>query len=461
MLKERSALGIRLKFLIDTLCVIVSFFVAYYFRSKITSDPFPFIKPVYNYFWLLMIFLPVWWVHLFAFRTYTVNIYKFQEQILFFAKVGLSVLLFLSLIFFLLRAEDANRTLVVPSVLMTAVSMVGWRNLSRRITDVQRKRLLIVGEPAEIGVLFERIADEASRQYDIAGFLADQKPSSSSYGITYRGKYSELFHILQDDVIDEVIFAMPLNRLSDNPELLSVCRMLGINAIAIAELSGNVPTHSGKFFGLPVLIFPSAPINSIAFSIKAVADRVIALIATIVLAPLMALIAVAIKLTSKGPALFIQERAGLNGRTFRMYKFRTMVVDAANLQPALKAYNEMNGPVFKMRKDPRVTSFGYYLRKFSLDELPQLWNVLQGHMSLVGPRPLPVEEANEIRREQRRRLSVKPGITCTWQIRGRNDLDYEQWMNLDLEYIDNWSLWLDLRILLETFTAVVFARGAS
>jgi exopolysaccharide biosynthesis polyprenyl glycosylphosphotransferase len=183
-------------------------------------------------------------------------------------------------------------------------------------------------------------------------------------------------------------------------------------------------------------------------------------IALVVSSPVMLIIAVLVKLTSRGPAIYRQVRCGLYGRRFVLYKFRSMCEGAEDVLWEIKHLNEMDGPVFKMRNDPRVTPFGRILRKSSLDEWPQFWNVLKGDMSLVGPRaPLP-EEVKEYSRWQRRRLSVKPGITCLWQVSGRNEIDFQEWMKLDLFYIDNWSLLLDLKILLRTLPVVLMGKGS-
>jgi exopolysaccharide biosynthesis polyprenyl glycosylphosphotransferase len=181
----------------------------------------------------------------------------------------------------------------------------------------------------------------------------------------------------------------------------------------------------------------------------------------IVLVPVFLLVAVAIRLTSRGPALFVQERCGLQGRVFKFYKFRTMVIDAEERKADLAHLNEMKGPVFKIRRDPRMTKLGAILRKLSLDELPQLWNVLRGEMSLVGPRPPTPKEVELYTTRQAQRLSVIPGLTGLWQVSGRSSLeDFERWIDLDLQYVRNWSLWLDLRILLKTVVVVVLTRGA-
>jgi exopolysaccharide biosynthesis polyprenyl glycosylphosphotransferase len=196
--------------------------------------------------------------------------------------------------------------------------------------------------------------------------------------------------------------------------------------------------------------------------VKQLLDFFGSLVLLIFLALPLAVVAVVIKVTSPGPVLFRQQRSGLNGRPFTIYKFRTMVTNAEQLKAELAAMNEMSGPVFKVSQDPRVTRVGRWLRKFSIDEFPQLYNVLRGEMSLVGPRPLPVDEVKQFSdMAHRRRLSVKPGLTCLWQVSGRNDVsDFQDWVRLDLEYIDNWSLWLDLKILWRTVPIVLTGAGA-
>lgn len=194
--------------------------------------------------------------------------------------------------------------------------------------------------------------------------------------------------------------------------------------------------------------------------LKGLIDHIVGALALLLALPLMVAIAIVVKLTSRGPILFVQERGGLNGRAFPMLKFRTMRLGAEGERDALLAANEMDGPVFKMTDDPRVTTLGRWLRRTSLDELPQLVNVVVGHMSLVGPRPLPVLETRQLTGAHRRRLSVKPGLTCLWQVRGRSAVPFPEWMALDLEYIDTWSLGLDLVILLRTVPALMLGRGA-
>jgi exopolysaccharide biosynthesis polyprenyl glycosylphosphotransferase len=203
------------------------------------------------------------------------------------------------------------------------------------------------------------------------------------------------------------------------------------------------------------------PRSRVSRMAKRVLDLLGSTVGLVGLAPVLLLLALAVKLTSRGPILFVQERCGLGGRRFRFYKFRTMVADAENRKGDLEHLNEMTGPVFKIRRDPRITSLGGVLRKLSLDELPQLWNVLRGDMSLVGPRPPTLDEVERYTARQAQRLSVMPGITGLWQVSGRNDIsDFERWIDLDLEYARTWSVWLDLRILVKTAIVVALLRGA-
>ncbi|HEY1582358.1 MAG TPA: exopolysaccharide biosynthesis polyprenyl glycosylphosphotransferase, partial [Chthoniobacterales bacterium] len=241
------------------------------------------------------------------------------------------------------------------------------------------------------------------------------------------------------------------------------CELEGVPAWLVANFiqTAIAKPDFDAFGGRPMLVFRSTPDVSWAFLIKGIIDRVGALVCLIVFTIPMLLIALGIRFSSKGPIIFRQERAGKNGKPFVMYKFRSMASDAEMRRAELLPFNQMRGPVFKVAEDPRITPFGRWLRRTSLDELPQLINVLRGNMSLVGPRPLPLYEVENFENTaQRRRLSVRPGLTCLWQISGRNQVhDFGDWVKLDLEYIDRWSLGLDLKILLRTIPAVLFGFG--
>jgi exopolysaccharide biosynthesis polyprenyl glycosylphosphotransferase len=246
--------------------------------------------------------------------------------------------------------------------------------------------------------------------------------------------------------------------------VIKACEIEGVEAWLVADFFNTEISSPAfdDFNGRPIIVFHSAPGTSWQSMFKSVFDFFGAIVLLMVFAIPMILVGIIIKFTSPGPVMFRQKRAGLNGSPFTMFKFRTMVTNAEQIKQELAVLNEMSGPVFKITKDPRITRFGKWLRKTSVDEFPQLFNVLRGDMSLVGPRPLPVDEVKRFDDvAHRRRLSVKPGLTCLWQVSGRNQIsDFREWVRLDLEYIDNWSLWLDFKILLRTIPVVLFGRGA-
>jgi exopolysaccharide biosynthesis polyprenyl glycosylphosphotransferase len=273
-----------------------------------------------------------------------------------------------------------------------------------------------------------------------------------------------LVEILHESSANGVILSAKRSYFEEVEAAIRACENEGVEVWLVADFFRTQVSRTtvDDFYGRPVLVFRTTPEASWQGLLKSLLDFALAVLMLVLLAPLFLVIALLIKRTSPGPVLFRQQRSGLNGRPFTIYKFRTMVSNAEQLKHELAAMNEMTGPVFKVANDPRITPVGRLLRKFSLDEFPQLYNVLRGEMSLVGPRPLPVDEVRRFNDlSHRRRLSVKPGLTCLWQISGRNDVrDFRDWVRLDLEYIDNWSLWLDLKILCRTVPVVLSGAGA-
>jgi exopolysaccharide biosynthesis polyprenyl glycosylphosphotransferase len=269
---------------------------------------------------------------------------------------------------------------------------------------------------------------------------------------------------LHDEMVDIVVFSLDETIFPQVREALLACEAEGVEAWISADFIQTLFTHVqfDQFAGQPVLVYRTVPAISYALVAKRLIDIVGASILLVLASLFMAVGALLIRLTSPGPVIFSQARSGLHGRPFRMYKFRSMVTNAEQARAELESMNEMAGPVFKVKNDPRVTPLGRWMRKTSFDELPQLWNVMRGEMSLVGPRPLPLyETANFGDVTQRRRMSMRPGLTCLWQVRGRSQItDFKDWVRLDLEYIDRWSLWLDLEILLRTIPVVLFGWGA-
>jgi exopolysaccharide biosynthesis polyprenyl glycosylphosphotransferase len=269
---------------------------------------------------------------------------------------------------------------------------------------------------------------------------------------------------LHDEAVDIVVFSLEENVVPRIREALLACEAEGVEAWVSADFIQTLFTRVqfDKFAGQPLLIYRTTPTISWELVAKRFIDVAGSFSLLVLTSPLILIIAILVRWTSPGPVIFWQNRSGLHGRSFRMYKFRSMVTNAEQARAELESMNEMSGPVFKVKNDPRVTPLGRWLRRTSLDELPQLWNVLRGEMSLVGPRPLPLyETANFGDISQRRRMSVRPGLTCLWQVRGRNQItDFKDWVRLDLEYIDRWSLWLDIKILMRTVPVVLFGWGA-
>ena len=282
-------------------------------------------------------------------------------------------------------------------------------------------------------------------------------------GLPLWGSIADIASILRKQVIDEVHFAVSRRTLERLDEALTVCDEIGVRARILLNVFGGLRSHVTlePFEGIPLLTLSTPPHDGVGLLLKRMFDMIVSLMALMAALPVLLIAGLLVKVTSKGPVFFRQKRVGMNGRPFTLYKFRTMVADAEAQRAALESKNEMDGPVFKIKNDPRVTGVGRVLRKLSIDELPQLYNVLRGDMSIVGPRPPIATEVEKYERWQRRRLSMRPGITCIWQVSGRNNVDFRRWMEMDLEYIDNWSLGLDFKIILKTIPAVLFSRGAS
>jgi exopolysaccharide biosynthesis polyprenyl glycosylphosphotransferase len=274
---------------------------------------------------------------------------------------------------------------------------------------------------------------------------------------------ADAYGILQNHVVDELLFAVNNDELERLESLIDRCHKEGIRTrVDLGFFPRTFPrVHLENLRHVPLLTLGSTPDNEFALFAKRAADLMVSALALIVLAPLLLILAILVRLSSPGPILYRQTRCGLNGRRFTLYKFRSMVANAEELRPDLEALNELEGPAFKMKHDPRCTPAGRWLRKFSLDELPQLWNVLIGDMSFVGPRPPLPPEVERYAPWQRRRLRMRPGLTCLWTLEGRNRLSFDRLVQFDLAYIDNWSLWLDLKIFLKSIPHVASGRGAS
>lgn len=373
---------------------------------------------------------------------------------------------------FLLQWGFFPRTLIVLFAVVAWSSMFATRIVMLRAAALIRRRrtgghqILLVGTGPAAAEVFQAIREERTFGFEVVGFLRETpaSPSPDWAPQPVFGDLSRLRDVLNRQVVDTVMFALEDTDEEALGDAIAVCEERGARvSIAMFPFRHVSPRMTlENLEGIPMLTFAKTPTNEVKLLLKRSIDVFVSALAIALLSPLMLATLVAIRLESPGPALYRQQRVGKMGRRFDVLKFRSMVIDAEARLEALRAQNEMGeGPMFKVKRDPRVTRIGRVIRKLSIDELPQLFNVLRGEMSLVGPRPSLPEEVARFEPWQRRRLSMKPGITCIWQVSGRNKIGFDDWMKLDLEYIDNWSIWLDIKILAKTVPVVLLGYGAS
>ena len=366
---------------------------------------------------------------------------------------------------------DLSRFFLVLFSVYAWVLLLLFRLMAGRVVGVIRREfaaphfVMVVGTGPRAVHLAKGLEQSSEYGVRLRGFLSEGPVAPPE--IQLRASYkvlpiADLQSILRQHVVDEVIFAVGSESLAELEEVFLMCDEEGVRTRVAVDFFPHVnSTVSLERFGeTPLLTFSAAPYDEIRLLLKRMTDVAIAAAGLVVLAPWMAAIAILIRLTSPGPVIFRQVRCGLNGRLFLFYKFRSMVENAEELKKDLEHLN-VRETAFKIPRDPRLTAIGRFLRKFSIDEWPQLWNVLRGDMSLVGPRPAVPGEVEQYKRWQRRRLRMRPGLTCLWAVSGRDNVDFETWMKLDMQYIDNWSLALDWKILLRTIPRVLTGRGAN
>ncbi|HEX4966770.1 MAG TPA: sugar transferase [Thermoanaerobaculia bacterium] len=487
MLKERARILAVSIFLLDLTLVSAAFLCAFLVRSSVMPSLAPHafpssLYPLSSYLLLLPLALLIWGSLLLSSGRYrshrTVPLLDEAWAIL---RVCASGSILFTLALFVGRLDE--KLLVDDRVSRFWVLLFGifaclfllTEKLALRLTSryvrshgLNYRTVLIVGTTPTAVKIAESIHGHRFWGFRILGFIQNngngEKTEMGAIGpYPVLGRVEDIPRIVESNVVDDVIFAVTRRDLDRMEDLFLSLEEQGIRTRFAMDLFPHTRARVEleELDGMPLLSFATTPTSQLQLMAKRALDVVLASLVLILGLPLAGFIALAIKLSSGGRVLFRQTRCGLNGRFFTIYKFRTMVEDAEERRLDLLHLNEMDGPVFKLRSDPRVTAFGRFLRRFSLDELPQFWNVLRGDMSLVGPRPPIPEEVAKYQRWQRRRLSMKPGLTCLWQISGRNDVDFDRWMQLDLEYIDSWSPMLDLKILLRTIPVVLTGRGAS
>ena len=467
MLKENIAVFKKLSLLADLCIVTACFFAGYALRDRIND-----IYPLHYYLWLLPLFILIWGGMLSYFGMYrtfrTKTIPNILLDIMQTALLGFGLT---SSVIYMLKVEYVSRVLVLIAFLATWIfisaeklSIVLLFRFIRR-HGYNFRQILVVGTGRRAQNLLNLVKEHAEWGLRIVGLVDEDAARSGETVEGYKvlGTFKDVPDIIHGNPIDEVIFVVPRASIGKIEALMQLCELEGITVSVATDYFELkfAKARQSDLHGFPLLTFETVPKDIWGLFLKRLFDIVVSGMSLVLLSPVFAAIAIAVKATSPGPALFRQARVSVNGRKFKLLKFRTMVADAEAKLDGLRDKNEMKGPVFKIENDPRITKIGRFLRKFSLDELPQFWNVLTGDMSIVGPRPPIPSEVNEYDPWQRRRLSMRPGITCIWQVSGRNRItDFNEWTKLDLEYIDNWSLWLDLKLFFKTIPVVLSAKGA-
>jgi exopolysaccharide biosynthesis polyprenyl glycosylphosphotransferase len=353
---------------------------------------------------------------------------------------------------------------------ITILSRLGLRYALEwfRLRGRNLRYMLIAGTNPRALEFAQKIENKLELGYRLSGFVDEEWAGMGEFrktGFALASNFGDLPLYLRDHVVDEVVISLPMKSLYDQAaRIVALCKEQGIIVRFLSDMFNLrlVQSELNQFEDDSIITVTTEAMEGLPVLVKRVLDFCLSSILVIILSPFFLVIGLIIKLTTPGPVFFIQDRIGLNKRRFSLYKFRTMVRDAEKKLGELEDFNEVSGPVFKIRNDHRITRIGRFLRKTSIDELPQLLNVFKGDMSLVGPRPLPVRDYEGFDEDwHRRRFSVRPGITCLWQINGRSDVPFNSWMKLDMEYIDNWSLGLDLIILAKTIPAVLRGSGAA
>lgn len=462
MIRKKREIFAQINRILDGFLLGFALWLSYFLRTQniVNFDLLNQIPPFSENVWMLAILVPLGPVFLNFYGFYThQQLPNLPQRINQIFKAGTLLVLVIGLCVIFLRVYVPSRSLLILLLLIAPLllllrnwaSEIYYRNAVRHGNF--RESVIFAGEPSAIRELVNKLPASVLQEIQI---LAEVDLESLSV--------DSLVEQIHEHAVGRVVLCFHKMNVDCMQQAINSCELEGIEVWLDANFirtSIAQPTYD-YLSSQPMLVFRNTPEVSWAFFVKALMDRFVAAAAILLLAPFLLLIAAIIKWTSRGPVLFRQTRAGLHGKKFTMFKFRSMVPDAETIKSQLDEYNEMDGPVFKMTEDPRVTPFGKFIRRTSIDELPQLWNVLRGEMSLVGPRPLPDYEVKKFDKfSYRRRLSMKPGLTCLWQIRGRNKVtNFDEWIAMDLEYIDNWSLEFDFVILLKTIPVVLFGWGA-
>lgn len=481
MLKEKDYIFSRMNMLMDIGVAAAAFGAAHLLRNYLLS---PYIAPTLlapsdfsHYAWLAPVFPIVTVIILAANGYYNSQRIRNAPQIaktLAMASIETMVVC-LSLVYMVYKKDVVSRgQMVLAPALLFIFLCIKTALVKKILTELRRRgynyrEILFVGSGARLEEFLRMVESHPFWGFRVKGILTDApekwKKGDRIHQAEIVGEARETIEWAEKNPVDEVIFFPERMNLEETARILEGCETMGLRTRMAANFFNRrlASVELDYFESVPLITFSPTRRMGAALFAKYAIDRIAAALFILIFSPLFLLIMLLIKLTSGrgAPIFYRQIRSGLNGKPFTLFKFRSMRVGAEKELESLRAKSDVSGPVFKMKSDPRVTPVGRILRKFSLDELPQFYNVLRGEMSLVGPRPPIPSEVENYDRWQRRRLSMKPGITCLWQVMGRNKIDFETWMKLDLQYIDNWSLWLDFTILIRTIFVVLLGYGAS
>jgi exopolysaccharide biosynthesis polyprenyl glycosylphosphotransferase len=509
MLKAQRTASIILMMALDAVALVLAFFVAWQMRASlgefiagvgkafgyttagwvrrgkpdegivsIIMSPNPMVN-ISAHLWVLYFSLLSWGALLYFQKGYDLGARRnARQEFALCAYTG--ILATISLLAFMgLLHWETSRLFIVSLLLIGVLVLWGARTIVVPLAQKAskpRRNVLIIGPTSVVEQHAKMLLMPAYQWSRLVGYISEE--AAADVEVPYLGTLADLPNVLHRTIVDEVVLVRSIMEQGvKSGEVLELCLEQGRTISLVDDLAPpvNAKVEAGMMGQMPVLTLHNTPQNPLALTIKQIMDRTLAAFALFVLTfvlPVFPIVAFLIWKNDRGPIFYSQERVGLNGRIFKFYKFRSMHIDASNILETLKrenraeydAINIMQEPFFKAPddKDPRITPVGRFIRKYSIDELPQFWNVLKGDMSLVGPRPPLPKEVAELAPWQRRKLSVKGGLTCIWQATGRNDItSTDEWMRMDLEYIDNWSLWLDVKLLFMTVKSVVKARGAS
>jgi exopolysaccharide biosynthesis polyprenyl glycosylphosphotransferase len=479
MVREQNDIITKTHKALDICLTAMAFVGAYFIKRQLLPESFRGLTTAPNYYIVLLMIIIIWYITFNVYGVYRTYRTRTYAQIFWNMTTAVSIgMLILGLCLYFFSITEMSRLMIGLFFILDIVLLAASKGLAYRILTHFREKgfnsrnLLIVGSRERAKDVIESVGDHLVSGYKVLGCL-DTDPGEVGKvvrkGLKVIGTVDQLKRILLQHVVDELVFAMPLSKIKNADKCIALAEEMGVAVRILPDWQIHKLMYNPAiahirfqdFLGLPSMGLHSTPTDYGELIIKNAIDYLSAGIALLLSLPLFLIVAAAIKTASKGPVFFKQERCGLNGRKFMLYKFRTMTADAEIRRHELRSLNEADGPVFKIKNDPRIIPFvGTFLRKTSLDELPQLINVLRGEMTLVGPRPPIPSEVEEYDIWQRRRLSMKPGLTCIWQsTSNRNEVGFEDWMKMDLSYIDNWSLSLDMRILLKTATTVLTGAG--